>query len=132
MSLLDILRTGVKIADGVTKPLQATVSYWRYIGSDGYGTKTYSPPATSAGIQLKAIVDWKQKQVRTASGVLSVSRASLTFLNILAVVVATSGEGIGDEDLIILPDGTTGPILDMAGFIDAGTGHPIATEVFLG
>lgn len=136
MSLLDVLRTGVKIADGVTKPLQATVQYWRYISQDSYGTSTYSPPfnaeSPTNGLRLKAIVDWKQKQVRTMEGILTVSRASVTFLDILAVVVATSGEGISDLDLIVLPDGTTGPILDMAGFIDAGTGHPIATEVFLG
>jgi len=132
MSLLDTLRTGVKLADSITKPLQATVSYWRYTGSDGFGTKTYNPPQTSAGIQLRAIVDWKQKQVRTQTGVLSVSRASVMFLDNAAVVAATAGQGIGDNDLIILPDGTTGPIIDMAGFIDAGTTHPLATEVFLG
>lgn len=132
MSLLDILRTGVKLADNITKPLQATVRYWRFVGATGDGDKTYVPPITSAGIPLKAIVDWKQKQVRTQTGVLSVSRAVITLLNIDEVVKATAGNGIGDDDLFILPDGTTGPVIDMAGFIDAGTGHPIATEVFLG
>jgi len=53
-------------------------------------------------------------------------------LDIAALVAATNGAGIDDHDVIVLPDGTTGPILDMSGFIDAGTGHPIATEVFLG
>lgn len=128
MSLLDVLRSGVAIADSVTKPLQATVLYSRYVSSDSYGTKSYSPE----NVKMKAIVDWKQKQVRTLEGVLSVSRASVTFLNIADVVKATGGDGINDQDRIVLPDGTTGPILDMAGFIDAGTGHPIATEVFLG
>lgn len=131
MSLLDTLRTGVKIVDDVTKPLQATVSFERYIGSDGYGTLLYAP-----AVPLKAIVDWKQKQVRTVSGILSVSRASVMFLDIVALTAATPAgfttAGVSDEDKITLPDGTTGPILDMAGFIDAGTGHPIATEVFLG
>lgn len=127
MSLLDVLRSGVKIADNVTKPLQPRVSYRRYLSEDGYGTKQYGPV-----VFLNAIVDWKQKQVRTKEGTLSVTRASVLFLNIKDVVDATSGQGIGEDDEIVLPDGTTGPILDMSGFIDAGTGHPLATEVFLG
>jgi hypothetical protein len=127
MSLLDVLRSGVAIANTVTKPLQATVSYSRYIGEDAYGTKTYA-----TAVNLAAITDWKQKQVRTLSGVLSVTRSSVMFLDINALNAATNGEGIDDNDLIVLPDGTTGPILDMSGFIDAGTGHPLATEVLLG
>src|SRR5678815_4774940 len=124
MSLLDVLRTGVKVADTVTKPVQATVTFRKDLGNDEFGEKTLGGP-----VKLKAIVDWKQKQVRTASGILSVSRASVMFLDIDALKKATNNEGIGDEDIITLPDGTTGPILDMSGFIDAGTGIPIATEV---
>ena len=127
MSLLDVLRSGIATADAVTKPLQPTVSYERYTGADLYGTPTFA-----AAISLNAIVDWKQKQLRTSTGVLSVSRASIMLLNIADVVTATGGAGINDEDKFTLPDGTTGPILDMSGFIDAGTGHPIATEIFIG
>lgn len=128
MSLLDTLRLGVGIADKQTKSVQALVTFEKMVMSnDGYGTKTY-PMA----VQLRAIVDWKQKQVRTQSGTLSVTRASVMFLDVAALALATHGEGIDDNDKITLPDGTTGPILDMAGFIDAGTGQPLATEVFLG
>lgn len=132
MSLLDVVRSGVAIADGVTKPLQATVSFRHYVSSDAYGTKVYAPDVALPALQLKALVDWKQKQVRTMDGVLSVSRAMVMFLDIAALVAATGGEGVDDNDVIVLPDGTTGPILDMSGFIDAGTGHPVATEVWLG
>jgi hypothetical protein len=127
MSLLSTLRSAVAVADKVTKPIQATVSYQQRTGQTGFGDPTYA-----AAVDLKAIVDWKQKQVRTITGVLSVSRASITFLDIDELVAATGGAGIGDNDLLTLPDGTTGPILDMAGFIDAGTGIPLATEIFLG
>lgn len=127
MSLLDVLRTGVKIADNVTKSVQADVKFEKYVSGTGEGDKSYTP-----AVFLKAIVDWKQKQVRTMSGVLSVSRASVMFLDIAALKTATNNEGIDDHDKITLPDGTTGPILDMSGFIDAGSGHPVATEVFLG
>ena len=127
MSLLDVLRSGVKIIDQVTKPLQPEVTYERAIKDPtGYGTK-YAPP-----VQLRAIVDWKQKQVRTMTGILTVSRASIILLNVAEVAAATAGVGIDDDDRFTLPDGTTGPILDMSGFIDAGTGEPLATEIYLG
>jgi len=127
MALIDILRKGVKIADKVTKSAQSNVTYYRYTGTDGFGNESFASPAT-----LKAVVDWKQKQVRTLDGVLSVSRASVMFIDIDALKLATNNAGIDDHDKIILPDGTTGPILDMAGFIDPGTAIPLATEVFLG
>lgn len=128
MALIDTLRNAVKTVDKVTKSLQATVQYSKaVISTDGFGTVSY--PNT---VELRAIVDWKQKQLRTPEGVLSVSRASVTFLDVAALAAATETEGISDNDKIMLPDGTTGPILDMSGFIDPGTGQAIATEVFLG
>lgn len=127
MGLLDVLRSGVAIANNVTKDIQARVTLQHVISSDSSGDITWGDPVT-----LRAIVDWKQKQVRTQGGELSVTRASINFLDIDELNAATNNEGIDDNDIITLPDGTTGPILDMAGFIDAGTGHPLATEVFLG
>lgn len=128
MSLLDVVRSGVAIADGITKPLQPTVTFERMVLSgDGYGTKTYP-----VSVPLTAIVDWKSMQLRTPSGVLDVIRPHIMFLNIGDIVAATGGAGISEEDKITLPDGTTGPILNMRGFMDAGTGHPIATELDLG
>lgn len=127
MSLLDTLRLGVRIADKVTKPLQPNVTFSHYTGSNEFGDKTYTAP-----VPLRAIIDWKQKQLRTQGGVLSVSRASVLFLDIDKLKAATNNEGVDDNDLVVLPDGTTGPILDMGGFIDAGTGIPLATEIFLG
>lgn len=127
MSLLDILRTGVKIANQITQPVQALVMLAHEISHTGAGTGTYAAP-----VSIKALVDWKRTQVRTASGELSVTRAVVTFLDVEALKEATNGEGIGDYDRITLPDGTIGPILDQSGFIDAGTGRPFATEVMLG
>lgn len=132
MSLLDTLRAGVAIANSVTKPLQATVQFRHYVSSDESGARVYNPPEGSPATELLAIVDWKQKQLRTSEGILSVSRASVMFLDVNALSDATGGEGVNDLDMIVLPDGTTGPILDMSGFIDAGTGEPLATEVWLG
>lgn len=115
------------LADKITKPLQSTVSYERYISSDGSGSQSFASP-----VQLHAIVDWKQRQLRTADGSLTVSRASILLLSITEVFAATNGAGVGDDDRWTLADGTTGPVIDMGGFIDAGTSHPLATEVYLG
>lgn len=127
MSLLDALRAGVKLADKITKPLQATVLYERESAEDEYGATTRNAP-----VPLRAIVDFGRKQVRTATGELTVTRATIDLLDIDAVVAATAGEGIGNNDRFTLPDGDTGPILDISGFVDAGTGHPIATTVMIG
>jgi hypothetical protein len=128
MSLLDTLRGAVKILDQVVKPLESSVTFARMVlAGDGYTSKTY-PASTS----LLAVVDWKQQQVRTLTGVMALSRAVIIFVDIDALVVATEGNGIGPDDRITLPDGSTGPILNMAGFIDPGTGKPVATEVFIG
>jgi hypothetical protein len=132
MSLLDIVRSGVKIADEVTKSLQATVQYRRYIGSDAYGTILYDPDESLPGIPLLAIVDYKSTQVRTKDGILTVSRATVMLLDVNAVNAATGGLGIDNNDKFILPDGDTGPTLDIRGFVDAGTTHPVATEVVIG
>lgn len=127
MSLLDVVRSAPAIANKITRPLQPFVVYERMTSSDDYGTKTYASP-----VNLHAIVDYVSKQVRTPEGILSVSRAEITLLDIAEVVAATAGQGIGNDDKFTLPDGDTGPTLDLRGFVDAGTGHPIATSVMLG
>lgn len=127
MSLLDVVRSVPVIANAITRPLQPVVSYKRLISIDGEGEKNYA-----AATPLHAIVDYASKQVRTSSGVLTVTRATIDLIDITEVVAATGGAGIGNDDVFTLPDGDTGPILDIAGFIDAGTGHPVATRVMLG
>lgn len=117
----------MKIADRVTKPLQATVTYQRKLSEDGFGGITYS-----AAVPLRAIVDYASKQVRTRDGILTVTRATIDLLDVAAIVAATSGQGIGNDDKFTLPDGDVGVILDISGFIDAGTKNPIATKVMLG
>lgn len=127
MSLLDIVRGAVKIANNITRPLQAEVTIEHQLSTSGYGGVKYMKPA-----KLPALVDWKRAQVRTANGELTMSRAVITFTDVEKLAAATNGEGVGDFDRIILPDGTTGPILDLSGFIDAGTRKPFMTEVMLG
>lgn len=125
MTILDV---GVAIANKVTKSLklQATVIYEREIGTDGYGTRTYG-----SAVPLRAIVDFTSKQVRTQDGVLTVTRATITLLDRPAIVAATNGDGVGNNDRFTLPDGDTGPILDIGGFVQEG-GALIPTTVMIG
>lgn len=126
MSILTALRSGVAIANKVTKPLQSVVMYARKTSDGGFG------PVYAAAVPLHAIVDYKTAQVRMKDGTLTATRSVVTLLDINEVVAATAGLGIDNDDIFTLPDGDTGPILDISGFVDAGTGHPIATEVLLG
>lgn len=127
VSLLTVLRSGVAIADKVTRPLQCLVTYEREIGADAYGSRVFAAP-----VPLHALVDFKATMVRTKDGILTATRSTVTLLNINEIVAATAGQGIGNNDRITYPDGDTGPLLDIGGFVDAGTGHPIATTLMIG
>lgn len=125
MSLLDTIRGAVKIADDVTKSLQATVQFSRRVSTNAYGEAVYVAP-----VSLRAVVEWKQQMVRTQGGTLVASRVNLTLLNAAEVTAATGGVGITTADKIVLPAGETSPIVSLDGFMDAGTGRPVATQVF--
>ena len=127
MSLLTALRAGVAVANTVTRPLQAIVTYERELGADAYGQRTFAAP-----VGLHAIIDFKAAMVRTKEGILTATRSTVTLLDINEVIAATGGMGIGNNDRFTFPDGDTGPLLDISGFVDAGTGHPIATTVMIG
>lgn len=118
MGLRDIVANGVAQADRITQDLQPTVTVRRRTGQTGAGKAVYAAP-----VRVPAIVDWQQKIVRTRTGTEAVSRAYVGFLRPFQ---------ISEDDQVILPDGTTGPILDMSGFVDRATGAPYFVQVWLG
>lgn len=127
MSILDALRSGVKVVDKITKPLQPSVFLEHSTGSGAFGA-IYAAP-----VSLRAIIDEKQQQVRTQSGVLAASRAQITFLDIAALVTALGENGrIKENDIITMPDGTKGSVLAVGGFVDAGNGSRIPSDVWIG
>lgn len=129
---MTLLSKVVGIANKVTKSLkfQALVSYDKCTGvsTDGYGTLLYE----NGPVLLSAIVEMKQEQVTTLTGILAISRASILFIDTPALIAATGGVPIDSNDTITLPDGTSGPILNVAGFVDAGAIYPVTTQVYLG
>jgi len=118
VGLLDDLVDGVATIDAETRDLQPEVTVYRWAWQDAHGKARYAAPTREP-----AIVDWRQKQVRTRAGSEAVSRAYVGFLRPTA---------IDEKDKVVLPDGTTGPILDMSGFVSRETGRPIFVEVWLG
>ena len=63
MSLLNLIRKAVVVADKVTKPLQGTVTHSPWIGQDGDGTAHYGSPTT-----YQAIVEVRDVPKHTAEG----------------------------------------------------------------
>jgi hypothetical protein len=128
LSLLTIIRSGVKVIDKVTRSLQANVTHQAWLGADEYGAPTYG-----SAVVRRALVDQQQHEHRTKSGELVATQAAVTFLDpIMPNGAPGRTEPIDANDLITLPDGTTGPIVDIAGFVDAGTNMPILSEVWIG
>lgn len=130
MGLADIIRSGVATAHKVTLDLQATVTHEAWTGQDDTGKPTYASAETRT-----AVVDRKQRLRRSVGGQEMVSRHVLTFLApIAANGAADRQEPIDPRDRFTLPDGSTGPIIDIASTVDAesGTGEGYLYEVYLG
>jgi hypothetical protein len=118
MSLATVLQGGISIANTVTASLQATVTHKAFSSVDGYGKVTYA-----TGVARTAIVERRQKYVRTANGEEKLSLAKILFLTPVSV----------DEwDLFTLPDSTEMPILRIGGPVDPTTNAEFIVEIELG
>jgi hypothetical protein len=133
---MTILTDALAIIHSVIKPLgfEASVTFQRYKSSAGDGTEIYG-----SAIPLDVVLEFRQRSVRTAEGELSISSATITIVDLpalLAATPATTGGGkagwVFTKDRVILPNGTKPPILNVGGFVDGGTGYLIPTEIYLG
>jgi hypothetical protein len=113
---MTILSQGVSIIDSVTKSLgmQGDVKHKMFTGDGGVGDAAFKT------VNRQAAIEMKQRQFRTFSGELGVSKAVLTF---------TTPIPITEFDEIYLADGTGGKVMGVGTPVDA-TGHLIA-EVYL-
>ena len=120
MGLLDTVRNGIAVAKSLTSDLQANVSHRSALGpASGSGEVPLGP-----AVQRPALVTRKQKVVRSTTGQMITSIAEIVFLD--------PGVVVNELDEIVLPDGTTGPIVWSEGFVDRGAGSPMLTQVYLG
>lgn len=128
MSLDAIVRSGLATAARVTANLQVTVTHEAWTGVDGYGKPTFSRARC-----VRAIVEQRQRAMRSRSGEVIFTRASVLILEPLAPNGARGRvEPIDPRDRVTLPDGTTGPIVDVNGLVDPSTDAPYYAEVWIG
>lgn len=138
------VRAGVKLADKIFDTLQPYVTYFAWWSDDVYGKPMYMP-----SVQLKALVDMTARRRRTSAGQEVSTKAEVTILRPMPIVGgavfqfptfemgtfetgSTRGNPIDPRDVIILPDGTTGPIVEIKGMVDRGTNYPFFSEIWLG
>jgi hypothetical protein len=128
MALDDIIRSGIALADSITKSLQPTIRYEPWIGQDEYGT-----PRFGTRQDIRVIIEYKNKQFSTRSGKEPLIRAIIFFLHpIDANGAEDRAEPLDIRDRITLPDGTTGPILSVDGVADPDSSLPYYHAVALG
>jgi hypothetical protein len=124
----DIIRNGIAIANSLTGTLQVTVKHSAWVSVDVYGKPVYA-----VAIERQAIVDFKQRLMRSFAGAEVLQTASVMFLE---PIDSNGAEGrrepIDPRDKIVLPNGHTGVIIDVKGFVDVSTDHPFYYEVALG
>ena len=104
MDLDTVVRSAVAVANTVTAPLQVDVTHVTGQTVDKYRKLTAGTSTTR-----KAIVEYKIRKIRMRDGTEHLSRADVFFIGNVTVLVT---------DVLTLPDGTTGPILDIVGLAD--------------
>jgi len=125
VNLAGIVRNAVGIANSVTGSLQAIVMHEPWIGSDKYGKPIYDNP-----VPRPALVD---RRTASIGGQQIVQNTSVTFIYpIQPQGAADRQEPVDPRDRITLPDGWTGPIVNVNGLVDPLTGMPYLYQVSLG
>jgi hypothetical protein len=129
MAFDSIIRNGVKLAERLTRSLQVEVEVRRWVGGGGYEGESYAAP-----IFPRAIVDMRLTDHHTSSGQVIVTKAHVMILEELPPEGAEQRiEPIDRRDHVTLPNGQSGPIVDVGGAgIDPTTGLPFTTEFWIG
>lgn len=131
MSLADVIRGGIATARRITLSLHVDVTHKVWKG------QTYEGVPDFAIVVRKALVERKQKLVKNmTTGQMEMSEHYLAFIEPIAPTTANAGQTrtnpVDVNDVFVLPDGSTGPIITVDGFFDGGTGVPYYTQVYLG
>lgn len=115
------LLAGIAIADQLTAGVQTGVTHYPWTAADGDGDESFG-----TGVLVYCVLDQTRKQVSTPNGRVQAIVATLTF--------PRGGLNIGPKDKIVLPDGTSGPlILDSPDAVfDPVTGRGFITTVRIG
>lgn len=131
MGLSATIAAAIATARRVTLDLQPTVVLYQWLGQDTYGKDEYADPKN-----IRAIVSYETKAIKTGEGK---EESSVAYVAILEPVPnVTTNESyvrmnpVDHRDKLMLPNGTTGPILKVNGFSNGETGVPYFSEIWLG
>lgn len=121
MGFAQLVRDLVAVADDVVDDLQTVVVHYAYAAAtvDDYGKVT----AWGAGVDRKAALEHKTVLMKSDLGDVRRPVHVLTFPRPVQV---------DPRDRFDLPDGRTGPVLNVEGYGDPSTGRPFATAVTIG
>lgn len=123
----EILRSGIRIANTLTKGVQSTIIHEPWIGQEVHGDDEYDLP-----VELLAVIERTNKVITQGDEQVTIA-AILTFVGDIEPNGAPGRrEPIDPRDRITLPDGFTGPVVDIKGVTDPGTNRGFTTEVLLG
>ena len=129
MPLDKVLRKGVETLSGVISDLKVLVKHEPWAGSSNSGQPAFSETA----FYIPAVVSYQRRLVRDPTGNEVQQHAVITITDPLPSQ-GTVGrrEPIDPRDKLTLPDGHTGPILDIKGVVDPDTDKPYVLEISLG
>jgi hypothetical protein len=128
MAFDSLVRNGIALAKSLTSSLQMNVQHFPWTGQTDRMKPTYGDPIT-----YPALVEYKSELIRIATGEEKQAKTKVTFLAPITVNGADDRqEPVDPRDKIVLPDGRTGPILEIKGLGDPVTGYPYMFEVTLG
>jgi hypothetical protein len=130
MGLQDDIRGAISDINGVFDDMEVDISYYAWIGEDGYGRSQFASPVT-----YRAILIQQLKQIFTQSGNQVLTKAYMAFLQPILDTTPNANQQrlqpVDPRDSFVLPDGTTGPTILTGGLVDSGTGRPFLQEVYL-
>ena len=128
MSFATSLRSGLKIIANQTRTVQGIVKHYAWTGQDQFGNESYAYP-----VDRKAIITERIQDRPGQSGQVTRTTAHLLFLDPIEPN-GTPGrlEPIDTRDKIVLPDGSSNPIVETNGLVDPDTTRPFFMEIWLG
>lgn len=130
MGLDGLLRDGIQIINRLTSDLQVYVHHYAWVGQDGMGDEDYA----DSPHKLKAIVEPMHQQRHEVNGRVLRIKCKVTILEAIPDTFITQPRDnpIDHRDKIVLPDGSTGPIVENPGMLDPTTNKPYFAEILLG
>lgn len=131
MDLAKMIADGIATANRMTQSLQPTVEIRRWTGVKSGSGEAFPPDV----VRVRALVEKRQQLIARPGGTEARSRNYLAILEQIPPVsppVTDRDEPIDERDIIVLPDGDTGPILAVTGLVNPTTERPFLAEVWLG